>query len=89
MTTAKREIKEEIGISIGKLIEKFTIKREKQTEFIFIGYINEQDEESIQLDDENSDFVFLSVDKIADYDMVPNVMDYIRIVLGVSEYIGK
>lgn len=89
ITAAKREIKEEINITITKLVEKLSIKREIQDEFIFIGMISESSEKEIKLDEENDDYKFVSVDKITSLDCVPNVMDYIRIVLGNSEYISK
>jgi len=89
INAAKREIKEEIGVTIKKLIEKFSIKRDNQNEYIYIGLIQQDDEKNIKLDEENQDFKFVSIENLSKLDAVPNVMDYIRIVLGKNEYIGK
>lgn len=81
----KREIKEEIGLEIEKFIEKFVLQRnEDSVEHMFIAkYLG--DNNDVKLNKEHQDYGWYSIDDIEKLDTVPNLLNYVKIVLTKYE----
>ena len=84
IVAAKRELKEETGLVIDKMLEKFVIQRdENNVEHVFIGK-HEGDPFNINLDKENQGYGWFGFNEIKFLDTVPNLMDYVNI--AIKEY---
>lgn len=86
---ARREVKEEIGIEINRLIEKFTITRGDTTEIVYYTIVPAQPE--IKLNKEHTQhgfFTLQEIEKMGD-SVVPNLIDYVSLVLFNKEYTGS
>jgi len=80
----KREIKEETGLVIDKLLEKAVMQRNPDSvEHLFIGKYD-GDPFNIKLDFENQGYGWFGYNEIEFLDTVPNLMDYINI--AIKEY---
>ena len=80
----KREVEEETGLEVKKIISSFTIKRHKNSiENIFlIKYDGEPTD--INLNDENVSYGWYSVPEMKFLDTVPHLIEYI--VLAIKDY---
>jgi len=68
---AKREVKEETGLSINKLVQI----GEVGDIIVFEAIVNKKSE--VKLDDENSDYKWIKPNNIADYDFVPELISFV------------
>tara|TARA_R110002110_G_scaffold204473_2_gene415823 strand:- start:48 stop:491 length:444 start_codon:yes stop_codon:yes gene_type:complete len=68
---AKREVKEETGLSINKLVQI----GEVGDITVFEAIVNKKSE--VKLDDENSDYKWIKPNNIADYDFVPELISFV------------
>jgi len=68
---AKREVKEETGLSINKLAQI----GEVGDITVFEAIVNKKSE--VKLDDENSDYKWIKPNNIADYDFVPELISFV------------
>lgn len=75
----KREVEEETGIEMGKIIKRFTIQRNPDSiEYIFAcRYLGEPTE--ITLNEENTKYGWFDVNEMNYLDIVPNLVEYIII----------
>lgn len=81
---AKREVEEETGLTLDKVIETFVIQRsEDNVEHLFIAKTSSND---VTLDKENSSYEWVEANNVSNYDTVPNVVDYIRIAADNKKY---
>ena len=81
----QREIKEETGLDINTFIEKFVLQRnEDSVEHMFIGKHNGENSD-VQLNEEHQDFGWFDVNDIKQLDIVPNLLDYVRIAIEKYE----
>ena len=81
----KREIKEETGLTIDTFIEKFVIQRnDNNVEHIFIGKYNGNDDDVV-LNKEHQNYGWYDVNDIENLDIVPNLLDYVRIAVEKYE----
>lgn len=80
----EREIKEETNLDIKNFIEKFVLQRNSDSvEHIFVAKYD-GDNSDVKLDKENQDFGWYDVNDIEKLDIVPNLLDYIR--LAIKKY---
>ena len=70
-SAAIRELKEELGIDIGDLEET------DKAGFITVFKTNIEKQDHYDLDDENQEAKWVSVDALKDLDVVPNIQKYI------------
>jgi isopentenyldiphosphate isomerase len=68
---AKREVKEETGLSIKKLVQIGEVGNIA----VFKAIINKKNE--IKLDDENSNYKWIKPNNINDYDFVPELISFV------------
>jgi len=81
----QREIMEETGLEINNFIEKFVLQRnEDSVEHMFIGKYNGENGD-VQLNEEHQDFGWYDIDDIENLDIVPNLLDYVKIALTKYE----
>lgn len=81
-----REVEEEVGLKITKLLKRFVIQRDvNSVEYIFaVRY--QDDPDNVTLNPENSDYVWLTYDEIEVLDdKVPNLLDYINMAFKKYE----
>lgn len=86
---AIREVKEETALQLQRVIEKFTITRGETTEIVFYSIIPSNPK--IQLNKEHSEhgfFTLQEIEKMGDQ-VVPNLIDYVSLVLFNKEYTGS
>tara|TARA_R100000152_G_C6724419_1_gene149892 strand:+ start:244 stop:681 length:438 start_codon:yes stop_codon:yes gene_type:complete len=69
----KREVKEETGLTIKKIIELGNINQIT----IFKANAGNKNKE-LSLDDENADYKWISPAKVSEYDFVPFLKDFIK-----------
>lgn len=81
----QREIKEETGLEIDNFKEKFVLQRnEDSIEHMFITKY-EGDNSNIKLNEEHQDYGWYNIDDIEKLDIVPNLLDYVRIAVEKYE----
>lgn len=84
LNAVKREVKEETGLELDKVIESFVIQRsEDNVEHLFIAKTTNN---NVVLDKENSDYKWIDVNEVENFDTVPNVSDYIKIAADNKKY---
>jgi 8-oxo-dGTP pyrophosphatase MutT (NUDIX family) len=83
----RREIREEVGLEVNHLIEKFQITREERPEYVFYAIIPADAE--VKINKEHSEFGFFTLQEIEGMDTVPNLLDYISLALYNKEYTGS
>ena len=86
LEAAKREVKEETTIELENLIEKFVIQRnENNVEHLFVSKLpKDQENSSVKLDKENDGYIWATYKEISEMkkdQLVPNLLDYIRIAV--------
>lgn len=80
----KREVKEETGLEINKVIKTFNIQRNPDSiEHIFACRFN-GDSFDVELNEENVSYGWFSINEINFLDIVPNLIEYIT--LAFKEY---
>lgn len=80
----KREIKEETGLGVSKIIEKLVVQRSTDTiEHIYVAKY-EGDVEDVQIDFENAGFGWFTHQEIRYLNTVPNLIDYIN--MAITKY---
>ena len=82
----KREIKEETNLRVNRLIEKFTIKKGNLIEHVFYGIVPMDSKENIVLNHESDNFNFFTIEQIKELDTVPELLNYVSLVLFNKEY---
>lgn len=81
LEAVSREIKEEIGLDIDNFKEKFVLQRnDDSVEHMFVTKFS-GDKDSIKLNEEHQDYKWCDVNEIDDMDIVPNLLDYVRIAI--------
>ncbi len=80
----KREVKEETGIEIKKIIKTFTINRDpKSVEYVFACRFD-GDPMEIELNDEHTNYGWYDIAEIGYLDTVPNLREYL--ILAFTDY---
>jgi len=83
----RREIKEEVGLEVNHLIEKFKIVRGDKPEYVFYSIVPA--DAPVKINKESSEFNFFTLQEIEKLDTVPNLIDYVSLVLYNKEYTGS
>lgn len=80
-----REIKEEIGLDIDDFREKFVLQRnEDSVEHMFVAKYDGENSD-VELNEEHQDYGWYDVNDIEKLDIVPNLLDYVRIAVEKYE----
>jgi 8-oxo-dGTP pyrophosphatase MutT (NUDIX family) len=83
--TIKRETKEEIGLTPKNIKLIKTIKTDDSGKIVyFIGYLNSN---NINLDYENQDYRFISINEIDTFEFVPYVKEFIKYSFKLKKYV--
>jgi 8-oxo-dGTP diphosphatase len=82
----RREIFEEVSLEVNHLIEKFSIVREGRKEYVFYSIIPA--DAPVKINKESSEFGFFTLQEIEQLNTVPNLIDYVSLVLYNKEYTG-
>jgi 8-oxo-dGTP pyrophosphatase MutT (NUDIX family) len=83
----RREITEEVGLQVNRLIEKFSIVREGRKEYVYYTIIPA--DAPVKINQESAEFGFYTLQEIEKLDTVPNLIDYVSLVLYNKEYTGS
>lgn len=87
-----REIKEETNLNIKRVIEKFSMKKGNIVEHVFYGIIPIDAKEDVVINEESDNFGIFNIKEIEGLDSVPNLLDYISLVIynkGYDSIYGK
>jgi 8-oxo-dGTP pyrophosphatase MutT (NUDIX family) len=78
----KREVKEEVGIEIGKpeYLLDLTFIRGDGIPVLVLSYFAEYLSGEVVLDEDSTDFKWISADEISDYDLIDGIDDEIKMV---------
>lgn len=74
----RREVREETGLTLGTFIERYTIIRDGNTEYVFVSRYNGSDTD-IKLNEEHTAYGWFGFDEIKFLDTVPNLKEYLNL----------
>jgi 8-oxo-dGTP pyrophosphatase MutT (NUDIX family) len=77
LEAVEREVREETGLEIKTYIEKFSIKREDLEEHVFVAKYEGNDDD-VELNEENTSYIWANQNEFKFLDTVPNFDEYLR-----------
>jgi len=81
---ARREVSEETGLKLGKMLDKGCIQRNSDSkEYLFLT-IYTGNNNDVKLNDEHTDYVWSTFSSLKNHDCVPNLEEYVK--LAVEKY---
>ena len=78
----RREIKEEVGVEVGKLkyLLDITFIRPDGIPVVVLSYFCNWQSEEVKLNEENTDYKWVTFDEAKNYDLVPGLLGEIEMV---------